>query len=26
MQWLAFGLIVAICGYQVLTMWLFLTW
>ena len=23
MQWLAFGLIVAICGYQVLTMWLF---
>ena len=24
MQWLAFGLIVAICGYQVLTMWLFL--
>ena len=25
MQWLAFGLIVAICGYQVLTMWLFLS-
>ena len=24
MQWLALGLIVAICGYQVLTMWLFL--
>jgi hypothetical protein len=23
MQWLAFGLIVAICGYQVLTIWLF---
>ena len=23
MQWLALGLIVAICGYQVLTMWLF---
>jgi hypothetical protein len=26
MQWLAFGLIVAIGGYQVLTMWLFLRW
>lgn len=25
MQWLAFGLIVAICGYQALTIWLFLT-
>lgn len=23
MQWLAFGLIVAICGYQALTIWLF---
>jgi hypothetical protein len=25
MQWLAFGLIVAVCGYQALTIWLFLT-